>query len=235
MCWQQSDVELADNVLRGERLNWLVFDDGARRAATIIETLSKRGQVLTVVTPGPSFAKVGRGRYEMDLSSPQDYIEPMTTLRGLVRTPTRIVQCWSTDRRHDHAMQYEAGFLQTTLLVKAVVTTGMLHRLSIGVVTTEAFDVIGNEDVRPAHAMAVGLVLTVPAELDNISMTLIDTPAGAIDETAALRIAAEIHQPADRLVAFQRPASLDARSRRRRDTERVPTARPDLRDHGWLG
>ena len=203
VCWQQSDVELADNVLRGERLNWLVFDDGARRAGTIIETLSKRGQVVTVVTPGPSFAKVGRGRYEMDLSSPQDYIELMTTLRGLVRTPTRIVQCWSTDRRHDHAMRYEAGFLQTTLLVKAVVSTGMLHRLSIGVVTTEAFDVIGNEDVRPAHAMAVGLVLTVPDELDNISMTLIDTPAGAIDETAALRVAAETHQPRDRLVAFR--------------------------------
>ena len=127
----------------------------------------------------------------------------MTTLRGLVRTPTRLVQCLSTGRRDEGATRYEFGFLQTTLLVKALVTTGMMHRLSIGVVTTEAFDVIGNEDVRPAHAMVAGLVLTVPNELENISMTLIDTPAGAIDETAALRVAAEIHHPGDRLVALR--------------------------------
>ena len=203
--WEQVPGEVDPDILRGERLNWLVFDDAAGSARGVVDALTSRGQVVTVVRPGSGFRRAGRGVYEIDPSSPEQYAELLRTLRGLVRTPTRIVHCWGASPAGGEGADPDASFFDLVLLARAMVAEGLLHRVVVGIVTAGVFDVTGAEELHPGRALAVGVALTLPQELDNVAATLIDLPSGLApdDGAVALRIVGEVQSPAEPIVALR--------------------------------
>ncbi len=203
--WEQAPGDVDPGLLRGERLNWLVFDDTAGSARGVVESLATRGQVVTVVRPGSGFRRAERGVYEIDPGVPEQYAELLRAMRGLVRTPSRIVHCWGACPPAGGGVDPEASFFDLVFLVRAMVAEGLLHRVVLGIVTAGVFDVTGSEELHPGRAVAVGVALTVPRELDNVVAVLVDLPASLAgdDHALALRILAEMQSAAEPVVALR--------------------------------
>ncbi|WOI61864.1 type I polyketide synthase [Streptomyces fradiae] len=198
----------AADPLRGRRQTWLVLMDREGAAQPAVDLLTARGQIVTVVRPGPAYRRVRRGVYELDPADPAQYAKLLADLRALVRTPTAVLYAWGLDSgggtRDGGGADETACYFGLVRLARAMAEESVVNEVRLGVLTAGAFRTGPDERPDPAAAMLSGPVQVLPEEYANLRCAQIDLAAGAaLDEAAARTVLGAVLTAPARLLALR--------------------------------
>jgi NAD(P)-dependent dehydrogenase (short-subunit alcohol dehydrogenase family)/acyl carrier protein len=146
--------------------------------------------------------------YRIDPGASEDYRALLCELRGLVRTPTVVLHCWAADGpERPVERDMELGYFSLVRLARALTAERVLHPVRLAVLTRGAFDVTGEEAVRPAATALLGPCMVLPHEYHNLACTQVDLPPvtsePAVDRETTLLALAEALEPAAPVVALR--------------------------------
>lgn len=193
---------------------WLVLHDDS----TIPRALAAAGATVHEDTTDPR---------ELDL----------TALRRLVSVapnrPLEIVYCWTAGSRPAGADELETaqhweefGFLPALRLIQATARECAGRQVRITAVTTGCWDVSGTEELEPAKATVVGLLLTAAKESETLRTRILDASAGVDPPVLIAELAGDreqvalrpgrrwvprylpVTEPSDRLATLVRPGGV---------------------------
>ncbi|WP_371495126.1 SDR family NAD(P)-dependent oxidoreductase [Kitasatospora sp. NBC_00374] len=197
--WRPVDDETATDPLSERRHSWLVFLDREARAQPVVDLLTARGQIVTVVRPGPEYRRVRRGVYELDPADQAQYNRLFADLRALVRTPTAALYAWGLDAADGHE---DEAHLRLVRVARAMTAERVVNEVRLGVLTAGAFRTADGEPVEPAAALLSGLVQVLPEEYPNLVCTQVDLARDSTAEFAQDTVRALLTAPA-RLLALR--------------------------------
>jgi acyl transferase domain-containing protein len=175
------------------RETWLVFARGARGRA-FAAALRARGDSVTTVTPGVSFAEHTAG-FVVRPKLVEDYRALWHALDNSGRMPSRIAYLWLADEADDDApldssispsatALFEAQFAALQALAENAGETAV----QILTVTSGLFSVMGEAVQRPEQALLHGVALVMPREYPMWRCRVIDVAApGAAESDATSR------------------------------------------------
>ncbi|WP_050514525.1 type I polyketide synthase [Streptomyces rimosus] len=193
--------------LSGRRRTWLVLMDPDGAAQPVVDLLTARGQIVTVVQPGTAYRRVRRGVYELDPADPAQYRKLLADLRALVRTPTAVLYAWGLAPRQDTAAaepDETACYFGLVRLARAMADESVVNEVRLGVLTRGAFRVTAEESPDPAAAMLSGPVQVLPEEYPNLRCSQVDLASGdALDEPRAEAVLNAVLAAPARLLALR--------------------------------
>ncbi|WP_405690198.1 SDR family NAD(P)-dependent oxidoreductase [Streptomyces sp. NBC_00057] len=204
--WRPLDGEAdAGDRLGSRRQTWLVLMDPDGEAQPAVDLLTARGQIVTVVQPGPGYRRVRRGNYELDPRDLAQYAKLMADLRGLVRTPTAVLYAWGLNTGQDATGPDEdACYFGLVRLARAMAEESVVNEVHLGVLSRGAFRTAEHERPDPAAAMLSGPVQVLPEEYGNLRCTQVDLPSGtALDGTSAEAVLGAVLATPARLLALR--------------------------------
>ncbi|MFF8474134.1 SDR family NAD(P)-dependent oxidoreductase [Streptomyces sp. NPDC015414] len=206
--WRPADAagETAER-LSGRRRTWLVLMDPDDAAQPVVDLLTARGQIVTVVRPGTEYRRVRRGVYELDPADPAQYSKLFADLRALVRTPTAVLYAWGLDTGQDTAAagpDETACYFGLVRLARAMADESVVNEVRLGVLTRGAFRTTAGERPDPAAAMLSGPVQVLPEEYANLRCSQVDLAAGdALDASRAEAVLNAVLAAPARLLALR--------------------------------
>ncbi len=173
--WRRLDLPRALGADRpASEMRWLIFSDRDGLGDQLAQQLEQHKQVVVRVQAGKYFDQISDSSYTINPRGQNDY---HALLRQLARKVDRIVHLWGVTPHNQHPSFDEAqdlGFYSLLFLVQALGQQMPGGRLRLGVVTTNAHEVIGGEELSPAKATISGLCQVIAQEYPNIFCQSID-------------------------------------------------------------
>src|SRR5262249_55230881 len=147
----------------------------------LVTALQQEGHTVVTVQAGTAFTRLGERVFSLNRYCSADYTSLLDQLRALGCPPQRIVHLWtvppSGHQRSDQASFDEAqydGFYSLLFLMQALETQPVTEKLEITVVSTEVYDVTGEEVFCPEKATVLALVNVIPQEYPYIRCRHLD-------------------------------------------------------------
>ncbi|MCY7979658.1 type I polyketide synthase [Bacillus inaquosorum] len=168
--WERMEPVNETFTHQGKRI--LVFEENSN----VSQYLLKQQAEAVSVQPGDYFAETDRNTFTVnhrDTAHSRKLLDELNA-RGFI--PDEIIWMWLQDcdgRDGDIAEHTIAGYLPLLDLVRLLGTESN-KRFSMTVVTNQAHDVTGMEDLQPHQAALTGVCLTIPQEYKQISCKAVD-------------------------------------------------------------
>ncbi len=202
--WQRAPWPAVEARPDGQPETYLIFRETGGIGQAIAAHLERKGSPVVTVLPGSRFQQVSSLVYTIAPDSPDDYTALFQALTGLGLAPSRIIHAWLTTEKSAARLEVEQvkdlqrkGFYSLFGLAQAL--SGILSPVELLILTSELFEVIGNESICAAKATALGPFMVIPQEIQNIHCRGIDLPAGDLEDTNSTVLIEHILQ------AFQSP------------------------------
>jgi len=175
----------------------LLFTDRFGLGALVAEQLEQQGHtVLRVGRDSHGFAPA-QGGYVIEPRRAEDYRTLLKGLEGEGRSPTRIVHLWGVEPHRVPGSRVEGleriselGFKSLTCLAQALGACRPDAPVALDVVTSQLFQVIGDEVLCPEKATLLGPALVIGQEYPRVRSRVIDVslPApGSLEEMQLAR------------------------------------------------
>ncbi|MEU7907451.1 SDR family NAD(P)-dependent oxidoreductase [Actinoplanes sp. NPDC049118] len=190
--WQTRAPEPRETTPGGPA-RWLVFADECGVADSLVARLTGRGDAVTVVRRGETFAAEADGSYRIDPGSDADYVELLRRGRAGGGLPTRIAHLWlvtaGTADPADPATvagQTRDGFDSLLALARAVGRESFPAPVEVHIVSSELHHLADGDRVQPAKALALGPCRVWPLENPSVTCRSVDLarPAPGGDRAA---------------------------------------------------
>lgn len=160
---------------------WLVFATGHDVVGIqIANQLRNRGMSVSVVLPGSSFASLAAETYTVRVAERADYDALLKELRLQQRLPDHIAHAWLAAPTCPQLLEdsgeeawLECGFYSLLALAQALGDVA-LERCEIAVVSSGMHAVLGDEEISPVKATAIGFCRVIPQEYANLRCRNID-------------------------------------------------------------
>lgn len=196
-----------------ERSVWLVLEDGSGLGSGLAEALRARGNLVTAVRAGDTFARHDEDTYEADPAQPDHLGRVVGDLRAAGRLPDRVLHAWAVAvpgpddvlRRYQRAL--DTGLFSLVSLAQALGEAGEPRPVRIDVLTNDLQEAYGTPVVLPERATVQGAVTVLPQEYPGLTCRVVDVTLPADDqgrEQLAALLYAELAQPRpEKLVAYR--------------------------------
>jgi acyl transferase domain-containing protein len=168
----------------GEATSWLVFADECGCAEAVAGRLAEGGHTVTIVTAGKRFARAGDGRYRLSPADASGYVALFEELLREGRFPDAVAHFWGvTEESVVFDRAQERGFHSLLHLSRALGDHRVAKPLPLSVVTTNLFDVGGDDIIHPEKATVLGPCKVIPQERSQLRFRVVDlgSPAAPID------------------------------------------------------
>jgi len=181
--WRRAAAPSEVSAVHGQEACWLVFLDELGLGTRIAERLREKGCAVHTVAIGERFHQAEGRHYRIDPANPAHY----GTLMRMVgrQADLRVLHLWSVTRMAGQASGaagfdrcQRLGFYSLLHLLQALGNGEDHGTVRIRVVTNDAQDVLGTEELSPEKATVLGLCRTVPQEFPNTSCQCIDLQLG---------------------------------------------------------
>ena len=151
--WRETPIPLAEPRRVGD---WLLFAGEDPVSEAVRTRLTRRGETVVTVRPGPAFAET-EGGYSLRPDAAEDY-EALFEAIGSV--PARILHLWPLTAGDGQAQVFDSAFALCRTLQTLDTPAGL--RLAFATAGSAA---VGDERVaRPEHATLIGPVRVAPRE-----------------------------------------------------------------------
>jgi acyl transferase domain-containing protein/thioesterase domain-containing protein len=176
---------------------WVVFAGKTSLDAALVAQLRTADRHVVVVRPANKFAKVAATEYSVNPEQPLDYDALISALLQSGKMPRLALHLWSLSapasgepEKRFRAAQV-LGYSSILNFAKAFTKHAGESDLRLLAVSRNAYDVTGEHEVNPEHAILLGPCEVIPQEFPHVSCSHVDVavPAGQV---AILRLAAQI-------------------------------------------
>jgi len=181
--WKQSlPVPRGDGAPEMEREYCsLFFADEFGLASTLAAGMSSKGYDTVIVRADYQFARLQNGAYTIDPRCPSDYSRLLDDLAAQKKKIKRIVHAWSIAPKSDAWSEQELfdqcqdrGFYSLLCLAQALADKDIGDTVQIDVLSNDAQEITGQEDLSPAQATLLAPCAVIPQEYPNIRCRSID-------------------------------------------------------------
>jgi acyl transferase domain-containing protein len=178
--WKRS-LDLLPSIDRLASGTWLVFLDEQGLGEALVRTLERSKHRVLTVSPGSEFVADADGRYTVRPDRWEDYEALVAALAAKCVRVSRVLHCWgAAGRSHpndgDERQTIDRSFYSLLWLARAFDRPAAGAHVELYVITSEACQVVGLEDVRPAASMVGGLSKVIPQECSGLECRQIDLP-----------------------------------------------------------
>ncbi|MEH1779522.1 MAG: SDR family NAD(P)-dependent oxidoreductase [Nostoc sp.] len=171
-----------------QKLCWLVFVDTYGVGSEIAERLKQQDQDVITVKVADNFAKLSDCTYTINPQQRDDYDTLLQTLREHNWIAQGIAHFWGVtpnDTLHSQELEKQTqhqffedcqylGFWSLLFLAQALGKQDISNSLKLMVVTSNLYDVTGEEKLCPSKATVLGPCKVIPKEYSNIYCRNID-------------------------------------------------------------
>jgi non-ribosomal peptide synthase protein (TIGR01720 family) len=171
--------------------SWLVFIDECGTGQEVARRLRQDGNEVTTVAIADNFAKLRDGSYDLDPMNRDSYATLLRELHSSGKIPQKILHLWNLSERGSSTWQH--GLYSLLYLAQAFASEAHGGSPSITVVTSNAVEVTGDEELYPLHATALGFSKAIQQELKYPCRVLdVHLPAEPDIQRSADRIISEL-------------------------------------------
>jgi acyl transferase domain-containing protein len=181
--WKRTEAPWPEAARAGD--SWCVFADGGGLGLALVPRLRERGVDVTVVRPGPGFARDEADAFTVDPAQRGDYERLLDEMESRGGVPERFVHLWSVDGIAEGSM--DRGVLSVLCLGQAL-GRRQNRETSLFVVTAETQDVLSSEPLSPLRAAVLGPCRVIPQEYPLLSCRTVDVIA---NDPSAMDLIAE--------------------------------------------
>ncbi len=190
--------------------DWCVFAGGPRGDA-VVERLRADGANVSVVRPGPVYARRGERDWQVDPLSKSDNERLFDELEVAGGVPARLLHLWGMEGAIQSPSR-DAAFALVDPLFESVLGLGQAlgprqdRRTTLTVVTSGVQDVTGSELLSPPRSTVLGLLRVMPQEYPLLVCSNLDVEE-ATDAREIVRQARILASPGapDTVVACRGP------------------------------
>ncbi|HEX8337890.1 MAG TPA: amino acid adenylation domain-containing protein, partial [Pyrinomonadaceae bacterium] len=195
---------------------WLVFADECGVGAELSALLREQGRRVFTVTPSHHFSRRSEAAFTVNPLMPEHYRQLLSLLREEEQAPGKILHLWGVTPEQtappapeEYQQQFERaqahGLHSLLYLTQALNADGDQHGVEIEVVTTQAQEVTGAEQIRAEKATVLGACKVIPQEHPRISCRAVDVELTAGDAPRVARqLMSEVSaQGGGRVVAYR--------------------------------
>ncbi|MGH2509141.1 MAG: SDR family NAD(P)-dependent oxidoreductase, partial [Ktedonobacteraceae bacterium] len=155
---------------------WLVFADAEGMGIQVAHQLRSQGRRVSVVLPGNCFASLDAVTYTVRPTERADYAALLHDLRLQQSLPTHIAHMWLLTpacERQTEQFWLERSFYSLLALAQALGDLD-IEKCTIAVISSEIHAVLGNEELTPVKATALGACRVIPQEYAHLQYRNID-------------------------------------------------------------
>ncbi len=169
---------------------FLFLDNKKSSLANLFEKL---GFKTITVSNGEGYEKISENEYCISNLSEEDYKKLLEDLKRHNSLPDRIIHAWNiygndNGGQNNFNTSLNNGFFSLINIAKAINNVEIKNAINIDIITSNIFDVTGQEELSPHKAMLLGAAKVIQQEIKNIFTRVID-----IDDTKNIsRIIPEI-------------------------------------------
>ncbi|MEH2349574.1 MAG: SDR family oxidoreductase [Nostoc sp.] len=171
-----------------QKSRWLVFIDTYGVGAEIAERLKQQAHDVIVIRIADKFAKLDDCTYTVNPQQRDDYDRLLQALQQQNWIPQAIAHFWSltpkdilSNQEPDEQTQdkffedcQSLGFWSLLFLAQALGKRNVRDSLKLMVVTSNLYDVTGEEKLCPSKATILGPCKVIPKEYSNINCRILD-------------------------------------------------------------
>jgi acyl transferase domain-containing protein len=159
----------------GAAKTWLLFADDEGCADAVAARLADEGHSVAIAKAAKKFARTGDRRYTVAPNDAAGYAALLDELQRDGLFPDAIAHFWGVTRtRPAFARAQERGFHSLLHLARALGGHRPAQPMTLSVVTTNLFDVRGDETVHPEKATILGPCKVIPQERPHLRFRAID-------------------------------------------------------------
>ncbi|WP_256443928.1 type I polyketide synthase [Myxococcus landrumensis] len=162
---------------------WLVFEDAAATADSLLSSEPGTEHVVVRVKPGTGFQRVHDAAFTVAPGSQSDLRELVNTLRESGRLPDAVLHLWSltSELPTSFAQTQAHGYHTLVGLSRVLVELPPERPCTVFVVSNHVHDVTGEEALSPDKATVLGPCRVIPQEHPHLRFHHVDvvTEAGA--------------------------------------------------------
>ena len=162
---------------------WLLFTDASSVSQQCIQILGEQGHVVLTVQPGAAFKQNTPTSWTINPKERSQYDLLLQSIKQADLLPAYILHAWNTEGNHKPEELLRTDTYETSLeksvfsllyLSQALQQQEYVHPLTVVVLTTNAHEVLGTEQVFPFHAVLHGPCRVIEKEIPNIRCVQID-------------------------------------------------------------
>jgi thioesterase domain-containing protein/acyl carrier protein/NAD(P)-dependent dehydrogenase (short-subunit alcohol dehydrogenase family) len=202
--WNRTELPAAASL---ESASWLIFMDPAGLGRQISEQLKGAEHQVVEVSPGKTFARVGKGKYRVRPGHRADYDALIVDITKRTSPPQKVVHLWSAFGRSSPASPDETIALSFSSLVYLAQALGEqdLSGVDLAVVSNSLQSVSGEPVTQPVRAISLGAARALPKAFPEMTCRSIDCdPEGQGISYVAVQVIAEHCAPfRDAVVAYR--------------------------------
>ena len=202
--WNRTDLPAAASL---ESTGWLIFMDSAGLGRQISEQLKGAEHQVVEVSPGKTFARLGKGKYRVRPGHRDDYDALIVDITKWTSPPQKIVHLWSVSGGSSPISPDETIDLSFSSLVYLAQALGEqdLSGVDVAVVSNHLQSVSGEPVTQPLRAISLGAARALPKAFPGMTCRSIDCdPEGQGISYVAVQVIAEHCGPfRDAVVAYR--------------------------------
>ncbi|MBD8496923.1 hybrid non-ribosomal peptide synthetase/type I polyketide synthase [Paenibacillus arenosi] len=180
--WERSVWPLESAEHNQTLANWLIFSDEQGMSEQLVKQLHIGGHTqIVLVKQGVTYSQLNEQTYVIDPTHASDYQTLFTELQVRNLVPDKIVHFWSMSNRHHQSLTtawldkaQDTGFFSCMYLAQTIGTMQITKPIRMVVMTSDMYDVNGEERLQPEQATVLGFVKICPLEYPNIHCQSID-------------------------------------------------------------
>ncbi len=163
--------------------SWVVFVGERGEGKGLVAQLKSNGRPVVVVSAGERYERLADGQYAIRAGVREDYHRLIHELREDNVSPNRVMHCWNLFPAQD-ALSDETfrraqprGLYSLLFLSQALGRRTSAEPISLCILATGLFEIIGEETLRPEFAPLIGACRVIPQEYANLRCRVIDLQA----------------------------------------------------------
>lgn len=151
------------------KMNILLFSDSSIFNHILTKHLKSNRANFSYVKIGKGFKKLSNKEYIVNPENKDDFFSLFSKLHSTKNLPNKIIYYWPLI---ENFFEFEDYFNQLLYLIQALSETP--HKICLTVLISNAYNIIGTENVKPEKAIIIGPCKVVNKETNNISCKIID-------------------------------------------------------------
>ncbi len=177
LSWKRKTIGGSNNNIKESIV--LLFDNKNNSFANLFEEL---GIKTITVSKGEGYQKINDNEFIISNLSEEDYKNLFEDLQKQNALPDRIIHTWNifgngNDGQNNFNASLNNGFFSLINIAKAINNVEIKNAINIDIITSNIFDVTGQEELSPQKAMLLGAAKVIQQEIKNIFTRVIDIDA----------------------------------------------------------
>ncbi|MDN5202355.1 beta-ketoacyl synthase N-terminal-like domain-containing protein [Fulvivirgaceae bacterium BMA10] len=171
--WKRTLASGADLNFK-KKYNWLIFSDDSALSNTLMKYLDNAGQRYVTLRAGKKFEQLNQHEFTLNPTSLDDYERFFTSIEKHKLLPDRIIHLWSYQKKRKAKKHQYPQFFSLLFLAQVIGKHNYTRELNLAVITREAQQIIGTEDLNTSAAEVFGPLKVIPQEFPSIQSVNID-------------------------------------------------------------